>query len=133
MFLRLVGLLFISLTVAQAQPNSALKELMYPVNPPRMVFPSRGGTTGIPVAPVHPLDSKTPSSDAFLRAYKKYKQGERLKALHKKDEAIECFAEVLSEMIALQKSDKDYQPRVVSYRLKKALEQLDDLLSGEER
>lgn len=129
MKLKPLFLYLISISVVLAQPIDARNELIYPVNPPKMVFPQPGMEGNVRIVRTAPLVGTVSSFDAFLRAYKKYQEGERLKSMQKTEAATYCFAEALSELIALQKSDKDFQPKIVANQLNKTKEHLSELIS----
>jgi len=125
---RLIFYFLATVSIAAAQPIDARNDLIFPTNPPRWALPAPARESTPRIAPVTPLVSTSPSSEAFLRAYKQFQEGERMKSMQKTNEAIYCFAEALSELIALQKSDKEFEAKSVQYRINKTVKQLNELI-----
>ena len=128
MTLRILFLVIASASVVAAEPTDARDMLYYPMNPLRKAGPA---TISAPVEhslSKRPLAAMGPSEEAFLGAYKKYLEGQRLRITGERQKAVGCLAEALSELVGLQRSDKGFEPKVVSYRIEKVLAELDGVL-----
>ncbi len=142
MILRILLPMMMAVSTVAAEPTDARDILYYPTNPLRQAGPSSSTLTAKALErqetwgegqerwnlPTRTYMADGPSKDAYLRASKKYRQGEQLKNAEPQ-KAVDCFAEALSELVGLQRADGAFQPQAVSYRITRTQAQLDELLA----
>lgn len=125
----LLLLLLSSASLSVAQTLSFRDEVILPANPP-IIYRSNQAEAGVVMEnpAKHPEFRGLILKTQLQHAFNFFRRAEQLKSENKIDEAIYYFAKSLSELIAIQKSDPDYEPGLLKQQISRTQDKLGSLL-----